>query len=67
MGFSNYFLLFFCQVGFSDYCSKFQDCQIDGDMLLQMQEEDLIESICMTPGMTRKRLDYLARACFYCC
>lgn len=33
----------------------FEDCKIDGDLLLQMDENDMIESICMKPGMVRRR------------
>ncbi|XP_052244229.1 NAD(+) hydrolase SARM1-like isoform X3 [Dreissena polymorpha] len=43
------------QIGFDDYSSRFEECKIDGDMLLQMTESDLVESINMVPGMIRKR------------
>ncbi|KAL4223243.1 Sterile alpha and TIR motif-containing protein 1 [Mactra antiquata] len=43
------------EIGFKEYVSKFEDCKIDGDLLLQMTEEDFIESIGMSPGMIRRR------------
>ncbi|KAL3857023.1 hypothetical protein ACJMK2_011724 [Sinanodonta woodiana] len=43
------------EVGFKEYAQRFSDCQIDGDLLLQMEEEDLLESVEMKPRMTRKR------------
>ncbi|KAK3603295.1 hypothetical protein CHS0354_007626 [Potamilus streckersoni] len=43
------------EVGFKEYAQRFVECQIDGDLLLQMEEEDLLESVEMKPRMTRKR------------
>ncbi|XP_059144255.1 NAD(+) hydrolase SARM1-like isoform X3 [Physella acuta] len=43
------------QVGFSSYSDSFQRCQVDGDLLLRLTEEELMESINMTCAITRKR------------
>ncbi|XP_055862098.1 uncharacterized protein LOC106066421 [Biomphalaria glabrata] len=43
------------QGGFSAYTDKFQMCQVDGDLLLRLTEEELSESLEMTCPITRKR------------
>ncbi|XP_060562001.1 NAD(+) hydrolase SARM1-like isoform X2 [Ruditapes philippinarum] len=43
------------EIGFKEYASQFEDCKIDGDLLLQMDEDDMVESIQMNPGMIRRR------------
>ncbi|KAL5017129.1 hypothetical protein ScPMuIL_006718 [Solemya velum] len=43
------------QIGFRQYAHRFQECQIDGDLLLLLTEEDLRESINMYPGLLRHR------------
>ncbi|KAK0047671.1 sterile alpha and TIR motif-containing protein 1-like isoform X1 [Biomphalaria pfeifferi] len=43
------------QGGFSAYTDKFQMCQVDGDLLLRLTEEELSESLDMTCPITRKR------------
>ncbi|XP_045171322.2 NAD(+) hydrolase sarm1-like isoform X2 [Mercenaria mercenaria] len=43
------------EIGFKEYAPMFEDCKIDGDLLLQMDENDMIESIQMKPGMIRRR------------
>ncbi|XP_036419754.1 NAD(+) hydrolase SARM1 [Colossoma macropomum] len=43
------------QIGFSAFCDRFQELQVDGDLLLNISEEDLIHDLGMTSGLTRKR------------
>ncbi|WAR03819.1 SARM1-like protein [Mya arenaria] len=43
------------EVGFCEYSEQFEKCKVDGDLLLQMTEEDLIDSIHIKPGMVRRR------------
>ncbi|KAG7282512.1 hypothetical protein CRUP_020227 [Coryphaenoides rupestris] len=43
------------QVGFSAYCTRFQELQVDGDLLLNITEQDLCSDLGMTAGLTRKR------------
>ncbi|KAH9525801.1 hypothetical protein Btru_002393 [Bulinus truncatus] len=43
------------QGGFSSYADKFQSCQVDGDLLLRLTEEELIDSLGMNCPITRKR------------
>ncbi|XP_034404842.1 sterile alpha and TIR motif-containing protein 1 [Cyclopterus lumpus] len=43
------------QVGFSAYCDRFQDLQVDGDLLLNITEQELSADLGMTAGLTRKR------------
>ncbi|TMS07187.1 Sterile alpha and TIR motif-containing protein 1 [Larimichthys crocea] len=43
------------QVGFSAYCDRFQELQVDGDLLLNITDQDLIADLGMTAGLTRKR------------
>ncbi|XP_060902439.1 NAD(+) hydrolase SARM1 [Labrus mixtus] len=43
------------QVGFSAYCDRFQELQVDGDLLLNVTDQDLSADLGMTAGLTRKR------------
>ncbi|KAM6933687.1 NAD(+) hydrolase SARM1 [Xenentodon cancila] len=43
------------QIGFSAYCERFQELQVDGDLLLNITDEDLSSDLGMTAGLTRKR------------
>lgn len=43
------------QVGFADFADSFRSCQVDGDLLLRLTEEELMESIEMGCAITRKR------------
>uniref|UniRef100_A0A3Q3GZ25 NAD(+) hydrolase SARM1 n=1 Tax=Labrus bergylta TaxID=56723 RepID=A0A3Q3GZ25_9LABR len=50
------------QVGFSAYCDRFQELQVDGDLLLNVTDQDLSADLGMTAGLTRKRQVRLASA-----
>lgn len=43
------------QIGFSDYEKQFYESRVDGDLLLQLTEENLNEDIGVTNGIRRKR------------
>ncbi|XP_072495864.1 NAD(+) hydrolase SARM1 isoform X2 [Notamacropus eugenii] len=43
------------QIGFSKYCERFWEHQIDGDLLLRLTEEELRDDLGMTSAITRKR------------
>ncbi|XP_051252652.1 NAD(+) hydrolase SARM1 [Dicentrarchus labrax] len=43
------------QIGFSAYCERFQELQVDGDLLLNITDQDLFTDLGMTAGLTRKR------------
>ncbi|XP_046892118.1 NAD(+) hydrolase SARM1 isoform X1 [Hypomesus transpacificus] len=43
------------QVGFSAYSDRFQELQVDGDLLLNITDQDLSADLGMTTGLTRKR------------
>ncbi|XP_061137133.1 NAD(+) hydrolase SARM1 [Syngnathus typhle] len=43
------------QVGFSAYCDRFQELQVDGDLLLNITEQELSTDLGMTAGLCRKR------------
>ncbi|XP_053278000.1 NAD(+) hydrolase SARM1 [Pleuronectes platessa] len=43
------------QVGFSTYCDRFKEMQVDGDLLLNITDQDLSSDLGMTAGLTRKR------------
>ncbi|KAI5625558.1 sterile alpha and TIR motif-containing protein 1, partial [Silurus asotus] len=43
------------QIGFSAYSDRFQELQVDGDLLLNITEENLVNDLGMTSGITRKR------------
>ena len=51
----SYLSIYILQVGFKEYTEKFEDCKVDGDLLLQMNDNDLVDSIQMKPGMVRRR------------
>ena len=48
-------LMHIFQIGFKEYALQFEEVKVDGDLLLQMNEEDLIDSINMHPGIVRRR------------
>ncbi|XP_011564296.2 NAD(+) hydrolase sarm1 isoform X3 [Plutella xylostella] len=43
------------QIGFSEYANNFVDSRVDGDLLLQLTEENLKEDIGLQNGIKRKR------------
>lgn len=43
------------QIGFADYERQFDESMVDGDLLLQLTEENLNEDIGVTNGIRRKR------------
>lgn len=43
------------QIGFSAYSERFQELQVDGDLLLNITDEDLRSDLGMTSGLLRKR------------
>ncbi|XP_074045139.1 NAD(+) hydrolase SARM1 isoform X2 [Macrotis lagotis] len=43
------------QIGFSKYCERFWEQQIDGDLLLRLTEEELRDDLGMKSAITRKR------------
>ncbi|XP_012680673.2 NAD(+) hydrolase SARM1 [Clupea harengus] len=43
------------QIGFSSYSERFQELQVDGDLLLNITDEDLRNDLGMSSGLTRKR------------
>ncbi|XP_051933728.1 NAD(+) hydrolase SARM1 [Hippocampus zosterae] len=43
------------QVGFSAFCDCFQELQVDGDLLLNITEQELSTDLGMTAGLCRKR------------
>ncbi|KAM4627188.1 NAD(+) hydrolase SARM1 [Polymixia lowei] len=43
------------QIGFSAYCDRFKELQVDGDLLLNITDQDLSTDLGMTAGLTRKR------------
>ncbi|XP_056140040.1 NAD(+) hydrolase SARM1 [Lampris incognitus] len=43
------------QIGFSAYCNRFQELQVDGDLLLNITDHDLNTDLGMAAGLTRKR------------
>ncbi|XP_053690343.1 NAD(+) hydrolase sarm1 isoform X3 [Sabethes cyaneus] len=45
------------QIGFSEYEQHFFDSKVDGDLLLQLNEENLQVDIGMTNGIRRKRFE----------
>nr|XP_029722442.1 sterile alpha and TIR motif-containing protein 1-like isoform X3 [Aedes albopictus] len=45
------------QIGFSEYEHNFFDSKVDGDLLLQLTEDNLREDIGMTNGIRRKRFE----------
>ncbi|XP_021698316.1 sterile alpha and TIR motif-containing protein 1 isoform X5 [Aedes aegypti] len=45
------------QIGFNEYEHNFFDSKVDGDLLLQLTEDNLREDIGMTNGIRRKRFE----------
>ncbi|GAB1608167.1 NAD(+) hydrolase sarm1 [Argonauta hians] len=43
------------QIGFTEYVDRFEECRVDGDLLLMISEFDLQDSIKMSPSIKRKR------------
>ncbi|KAJ8280961.1 hypothetical protein GJAV_G00061520 [Gymnothorax javanicus] len=43
------------QIGFSSYSQRFQEMQVDGDLLLNITDQDLRTDLGMTSGLIRKR------------
>ncbi|PSN54419.1 Sterile alpha and TIR motif-containing protein 1 [Blattella germanica] len=43
------------QIGFSEYANNFVDSRVDGDLLLQLTEENLRDDIGITNGIRRRR------------
>ncbi|KAJ8983243.1 hypothetical protein NQ317_011652 [Molorchus minor] len=43
------------QIGFSEYAANFSESRVDGDLLLQLTEENLKDDIGLTNGIKRKR------------
>uniref|UniRef100_W5MDW2 NAD(+) hydrolase SARM1 n=1 Tax=Lepisosteus oculatus TaxID=7918 RepID=W5MDW2_LEPOC len=43
------------QIGFTAYAESFQEMQVDGDLLLNITEQDLLADLGMTAGLVRKR------------
>ncbi|XP_041851222.1 NAD(+) hydrolase SARM1 [Melanotaenia boesemani] len=43
------------QVGFSAFSDRFQELQVDGDLLLNITDQDLSSDLNMAAGLTRKR------------
>ncbi|NXK65465.1 SARM1 protein, partial [Sylvietta virens] len=43
------------QIGFSKYCQRFLDHQVDGDILLRLTEQELQKDLGMDSSITRKR------------
>ena len=46
---------FFYQIGFEEYAVNFEQCKVDGDLLLMLTEEDLNSSLKMNCRITHKR------------
>jgi len=42
--------------GFSQLVERLEDEKVDGDLLLQLTEDDLVKDLCITNGILRKRL-----------
>ena len=49
----NYFI--WTQVGFEDYSADFESCQVDGDLLLRLTDDELSDSLHVSCKITRKR------------
>ncbi|XP_050726423.1 NAD(+) hydrolase sarm1-like isoform X6 [Eriocheir sinensis] len=43
------------QIGFSQHCDNFVNSRVDGDLLLQLEEENLRDDIGITNGILRQR------------
>lgn len=54
------------QIGFTEYVNDFYESKVDGDLLLQITEENLRDDIGLNNGIKRKRCDLNRRcAIFY--
>ena len=43
------------RIGFAEYVSVFEECGVDGDILLLLKDKDIKEDLGMTNGILRKR------------
>ena len=48
-------LIWVRRIGFKDHLKAFADLEVDGDLLLELDEQQLKEDICMSNGILRKR------------
>lgn len=59
------------KVGFGEYISVFEQCGVDGDILLLLKDKDMKEDLEMKNGIIRKRflreLKNLRKSCDYSC
>ena len=59
------------KIGFAEYVSVFEQCGVDGDILLLLKDKDIKEDLEMTNGILRKRflreLKNLRKSCDYSC
>jgi len=59
------------RIGFTDYVPVFEQCGVDGDILLLLKDKDIKEDLEMTNGILRKRflreLKNLRKSCDYSC
>ena len=59
------------KVGFAEFASVFEQCGVDGDILLLLNDKDIKEDLEMTNGIMRKRflreLKSLRKSCDYSC
>ena len=59
------------KVGFTEYVSVFEQCGVDGDILLLLKDKDIKEDLEMKNGIIRKRfireLKNLRKSCDYSC
>jgi len=59
------------RIGFTEYVSVFEECGVDGDILLLLKDKDVKEDLGMKNGILRKRflreLRNLRKSCDYGC
>jgi len=59
------------RIGFTEYVSVFEECGVDGDILLLLKDKDVKEDLGMKNGILRKRflreLRNLRKSCDYSC
>jgi len=59
------------KIGFAEYVPVFEQCGVDGDILLLLKDKDIKEDLEMTNGILRKRflreLKNLRKSCDYSC
>ena len=57
------------KIGFAEYVPVFEQCGVDGDILLLLKDKDIKEDLEMTNGILRKRflreLKNLRKSCDY--